>query len=203
MNKSYEYWLSLLIGERPAKILAPYKDKLCALSKTQAEFENLGLSSEEAQKAQAVYEIYSRLTHKKQLAHINSSCDVAEKYMPIMRCKTQEEFWVILMNHHNDVIKEACLFKGAANAVSIDPKQIFIEALAARASNMIIMHNHPSGRCRPSRDDNMLTDTVKQAGNIIGVQLLDHIIIGDQCYYSYHEENKLDKLFAQEMAAEQ
>ena len=79
------------------------------------------------------------------------------------------------------------------NASLITPREIFIEALLRQAVAVVAMHNHPSGDPTPSSEDILLTKRIKEAGSIIGVELLDHIIIGNNCYVSLREKGILEK----------
>jgi DNA repair protein RadC len=80
------------------------------------------------------------------------------------------------------------------NASLITPRELFIEALQKNATAIVILHNHPSGDPSPSQDDIDTTARIKKAGDLIGIPLLDHIIIGDNCYISFCESDLLNKL---------
>ena len=89
------------------------------------------------------------------------------------------------------VIGETDISKGTVNASLVSPRELFIEALEKNAVSIILMHNHPSGDPVPSKNDILLTRRVKDAGNLIGIELLDHIIIGNNCYISFAEQRLL------------
>ena len=93
-----------------------------------------------------------------------------------------------MTNSKGKLLGEKEISKGTANASLITPREIFIEALLRQAVAIIMMHNHPSGNPRPSEEDILLTKRIKESGNMIGIVLLDHIIIGDNCYVSLHNE---------------
>lgn len=97
-----------------------------------------------------------------------------------------EEFNILLLDRSNRVMSFANLFKGGISATVVDLKIVFATALKARASAIILAHNHPSGATEPSRQDIALTKKFKQAGEILDLKILDHIILsGEKSYYSF------------------
>ena len=88
--------------------------------------------------------------------------------------------------------RTACLLY-TSNASLVTPRELFVEALKKEAVSMILLHNHPSGDPTPSRDDILTTKRISECGLLIGIELLDHIIIGNNCYVSFQEENLLWK----------
>ena len=99
----------------------------------------------------------------------------------------------MMLDSKNCLINDICISKGTVNSSLISPRELFIKALESRAVNMILVHNHPSGDPSPSRDDIEITKRISAAGEYIGIRLLDHIIIGDNKYYSI-AENEADVL---------
>lgn len=83
------------------------------------------------------------------------------------------------------------LFKGTVNGAMLSPREVLIEALRSNAVYMVLLHNHPSGDPEPSREDIGITKRIKEAGKIVGIQLIDHIIIGDNQYISLKERGVL------------
>jgi len=116
---------------------------------------------------------------------------IADFYQEDMRHKEQEQFRVMLFNTKQVLIRDIMLSKGTVNASLASPREIFIEALRYQAVGIILVHNHPSGDPKPSREDLLLTKRVEESGNLIGIQLLDHIIIGDASYTSFKERGLL------------
>ncbi len=112
---------------------------------------------------------------------------VAEYYQEDMRHLAQEQFRAMLFNTKQVLISDVLLSKGTVNSTVTTPREIYIEALRHRAVSLILVHNHPSGDPEPSRSDILLTKRIREAGKIVGVQLLDHIIIGDNSYVSLKE----------------
>lgn len=109
---------------------------------------------------------------------------IASYYMEDMRHRRQEYMKLLLLNSKMRLIGESELSKGTVNMSLVSPREVFIEALQKNAVYIILLHNHPSGDPSPSRDDVLVTKRVKEAGALIGIELLDHIIIGDNCYVS-------------------
>lgn len=114
---------------------------------------------------------------------------IAEYYMEEMRHQKQEIMKLLMLNTKSKLVGETNISKGTVNSAIISPRELFIEALAKEAVSIILLHNHPSGDPAPSNNDIMLTKRVKDAGALIGVELLDHIIIGNNCYVSFLEQN--------------
>lgn len=127
-------------------------------------------------------------TDKKQITQ--SSC-IYELVHPMLRDYTQEAFWIVLLDRRSRVIKTYEIHVGGLSAMVVDPKVIFHKALQNLASSVILIHNHPSGSPSPSTEDIRLTEKIKLAGTYIDIKVLDHIIIGDGCYYSFADEGKI------------
>ena len=89
---------------------------------------------------------------------------------------------LLLFNTRTKLIGETDISKGTVNAALVSPRELFIEALQKNAVSIILLHNHPSGDPTPSKEDILLTRKVRDAGNLIGIDLLDHIILGDNTY---------------------
>ena len=116
---------------------------------------------------------------------------IAHYYMEEMRHQKQEEMKLLMLNTKTKLIGETNISKGTVNASLITPRELFIEALERGAVSIILLHNHPSGDPMPSESDVLITKRVKEAGDLIGIKLLDHIIIGNNCYISFAEEQML------------
>ena len=96
-----------------------------------------------------------------------------------------------MLNTKSRLLGETDISKGTVNASLISPRELFIEALQKNAVGIILLHNHPSGDPTPSREDILLTRRIKEAGSLIGIELLDHIIIGNNCYASLHGDENI------------
>ena len=102
--------------------------------------------------------------------------------------KNQECFYALYLNSKNELIERKLLFMGTLNKSIVHPREIFKEAYLLSASKIVCMHNHPSGDITPSKDDILLTNALKEIGVLQQIPVVDHIIFGDNCYYSFFEE---------------
>lgn len=121
----------------------------------------------------------------------NLPSSIAKYYMEEMRHQKQENMKLLMLNTKSKLIGETNISKGTVNASLVSPRELFIEALEKEAVSIILVHNHPSGDPTPSDQDILLTKRVKEAGSLIGIDLLDHIIIGNNCYMSFSESQIL------------
>ncbi len=122
---------------------------------------------------------------------ITSSQTVYQLLHPILSDLKHEEVWVLLLNKANKVLKKIQVSKGGISGTVVDVRMIMKEAIDTLASAMILCHNHPSGNANPSGDDDSITRRLKEAGQIMDIRLLDHIIICDHSYYSYLDEGRI------------
>lgn len=113
---------------------------------------------------------------------------IASYYMEEMRHMEQEQIKLLILNTKNVLIRDVNVSRGTVNASLSTPRELFIEALRHRGSGIILLHNHPSGDPAPSREDCLFTGRVKEAGKLLGIPLLDHIVIGDNSYVSLREQ---------------
>ena len=144
-----------------------------------------GVGKVKAIQLKAVCELTKRISKPiNNKIKIKNSKDVANLLMPEMRYERREIAKVILMNSKNVVLKILDISLGGANFAYIEPKDIFSEAIKMGAPKIILVHNHPSGDSKPSKSDFRLTDRLYEVAEIIGIELLDHVIIGDGTYES-------------------
>jgi len=122
---------------------------------------------------------------------LNSAIRIYNHMHPLMQDLDTEEFWVLLMNQHFKLIKQLRIAQGGINQVTVDIRIIMREALKVNTTVMAICHNHPSGSINPSREDDAITKRIQNACQLMEIHLLDHIIVTDGCYYSYHESGKI------------
>jgi len=122
---------------------------------------------------------------------ITSSSDAYDYLAPDLLDLKHEEFWVIFMKRDNKVISKKSISAGGVTGTIADPKIIFKLALDKLASSIIVAHNHPSGNLKPSQADLNITRKIKDAGKLLEISLLDHLILGDQEYYSFADEGVL------------
>ena len=114
--------------------------------------------------------------------------DVAEYYMESMRHLKREKLVALMLDSACNYVKEYEVSLGTVNASVASPREIFIEALRAQAVHIILVHNHPSGNPMPSNEDVAITEKIVEAGEIIGIRIIDHIIIGDNTFISFREK---------------
>lgn len=119
---------------------------------------------------------------------INSSKDAYECMKAHLLDLNHEEFWLILLNRANVVIKKVEVSKGGVSGTVVDPKIVFGKALEHQASGLILVHNHPSGNLKPSTNDIELTKKLKNGGSMLDISVLDHLIFADNGYYSFADE---------------
>ena len=122
---------------------------------------------------------------------ITSSHDAFEVFQGILSDSQYEEFWMLLLNKANKIIKNINISEGGISGTVADPKKIFKLALENNATSIILSHNHPSGNIQPSDSDLKLTKKLVDAGKLLDISVLDHLIIGDEKYYSFADENML------------
>ncbi|MCR5202371.1 MAG: DNA repair protein RadC [Lachnospiraceae bacterium] len=140
----------------------------------------------------ALKEITKRVTNKRFVNNelsFDSPDVVADKYMNIMREKETEELLVLLLNARNVLIKELWLAKGSFNSCVASAKEVYYYAIKHKASGIIIAHNHPTGDPTPSDSDIYVTNKFVDTGELVNITLLDHIIIGENVYFSMKEHN--------------
>ncbi|AVL78051.1 MULTISPECIES: RadC family protein [Staphylococcus] len=123
---------------------------------------------------------------------ITSPKDVADFMMGQMEHLKQEKFIVLFLNSKNIVIKKKTIFIGTLNASIVHPREIFSEAIKCASNAIIVLHNHPSGDTTPSNEDIKTTERLRECGQLLGIDLLDHVIIGDHEYLSMVEEGYFD-----------
>ena len=116
---------------------------------------------------------------------------IAEYYMERMRHLEQEHVKLLLLDSKCRLLHELTLSIGSVNQSILGPREVFIAALQYKAVNLVLLHNHPSGDPTPSKQDMLTTRRIKEMGDVLGVPLVDHIIIGDQNYISLREEGFL------------
>jgi DNA repair protein RadC len=116
---------------------------------------------------------------------IKCSKDVALIFQPLLSDLSHEEFWILFLNRSNRVIGRMKLSQGGVSGTVTDVRMIMKKAIEYLASGIIVCHNHPSGNLNPSEADSKITQKIKDAGSLMDIQLLDHLIISDKDYYSF------------------
>jgi DNA repair protein RadC len=110
---------------------------------------------------------------------------------PVMQDLDVEEFWVLLMNQHYRLIKKVKISHGGITETAVDIRIIIKEAVLANATILAVCHNHPSGGITPSKQDDNLTNQIHQACQLMRIHFMDHVIVTDGLYYSYHESGRV------------
>ena len=122
---------------------------------------------------------------------IDSSKAIYEYLHPRMQDLDVEEAWVMLLNQHYKLIKALRISHGGISETAVDVRIILKEALLCNATVLALAHNHPSNHAQPSGPDDQLTQRVKKACEALRIYFLDHVIITDGTYYSYHDSGRL------------
>jgi DNA repair protein RadC len=124
-------------------------------------------------------------------AVLTSSSSAFAILSPVLRDLPNEEFWILILNRANKLISKEPISKGGINATLVDARMIFKPAILQNASSIILAHNHPSGNLKPSNDDIKLTEKLKDAGKLLDISVVDHLIIADNNYFSFADEGLL------------
>lgn len=122
---------------------------------------------------------------------IKSSIDAYKHMRYDLENLDHEQFWILLLNKGNKIIESINISKGGVSATVVDPKLIFSFALEQKASGIILFHNHPSGNISPSESDIILTEKLRKGAKLLEINIIDHIIIGQNTYFSFADEQKL------------
>ena len=140
----------------------------------------------------AACELGKRRQHEKvkERKKISNSQDIYEYMHPMMQDLNTEEAWVLLMNQNFKLIKSARISRGGITETSVDVRIIIKEAVLANATVIALCHNHPSGNIEPSAEDNRITEKVRMACKTMRLHFLDHVIVTDGGYYSFHDNGR-------------
>ena len=122
---------------------------------------------------------------------VKDSKDAFERFLPYIEDLRQEHFLVMYLNQSNHALKVECISNGGTTNVIADPKVIFKNALTLNATCIVLGHNHPSGNPRPSEEDRQLTKKLVAAGKLLDLNVIDHIIIGNERYYSFRDHGEM------------
>ncbi len=151
-----------------------------------------GLGLKKAVKIQAAFEIGRRvITDIADLKHISSPDAVWQLLLPEIACLQKEEFRVLVVNNKNMLLKKSIISIGTITEAIVHPREVFRDAIKEAGSGIIVTHNHPSGNTTPSKQDIETTKRLIEAGKIVGIPLLDHIILTNLSYYSMKENGYL------------
>ncbi len=164
-------------------------DKLGGLSL--GELEQMLGNDIQAMRISAMFEIYrrtNRLSRRGFSTQVKTPEDVFNHFVDILKDVKKEHFYALLLDTKNRVISEELISVGTLNASLIHPREVFNPAIKQCSHAMVLVHNHPSGDCTPSGEDYQVTKTLTDAGDLLGISVLDHIIIGNEKFYSFKEK---------------
>jgi len=152
-----------------------------------------GIGEKRAVKISAMFALARRRNESEVIFKnkISKSQDAFEIFHSLMGDLPYEEFWLLLLNRANRVIKKVKISEGGISGTVVDPKKIFQICLEQHATSILLGHNHPSGAVTPSEADNKITKKIKDCGLLLDVAVLDHIIVGDDRFYSFADEGCL------------
>lgn len=123
-------------------------------------------------------------------AHLSSAAQVAELFAFLTR-ETKEHFLALHLNSKNRLLCLEMVSVGSLSAAVVHPREVYKSALLSSAAAVIFLHNHPSGDPAPSREDQELTKRLQQAGEILGIRVLDHLILGGEGFFSFADRGRL------------
>ena len=132
-----------------------------------------------------------KISDKLKSATLRSASHSYKLLRPLLEDLRTEEFYVLYLNRGNRVIRHAQISSGGINETTVDPRVIFKEAIDCLATGIILAHNHPSGQLKPSHQDIRITNKIKEFGKIIDIQVLDHLILTDNGYFSFADRGIL------------
>ncbi len=152
-----------------------------------------GIGEVKAVKIKCLCELAMRMAQERahQTLHFGMPETVADYYMERMRHQEKEIILLLLLDNKLKLIEEYMVSLGTVRASLLSAREVFVEALKCRASNLMLLHNHPSGDPKPSSQDIVVTRKIKEAGELMDIPLIDHIILGDNCYISMKENDLL------------
>jgi DNA repair protein RadC len=163
-------------------------DKLSMCSLTELQEIN-GIGSAKASQILALFELNKRHSYSKtQGKPIKTAKDVFEHCSPKLSSSDREHFMILHLDTKNRVIKDEIVSVGALTGTIAHPREVFKSAIKESAHSVILVHNHPSGDPTPSDEDLKMTERLLEAGEILGIKVLDHVIIGKEEWWSWNEK---------------
>lgn len=159
-------------------------------SKSFVELRRKGLGIAKIAQIKAAIEIGKRFWKEKSLTKIKvkTSKDIVDYFIPYLRDMKKEVFKVVLLDGKNKIIKDVTISEGTLTKSIVHPREVIKSAIAESSAALVLVHNHPSGEPQPSQDDIEITNRIISACELVGIKVLDHIIIGDNNYFSFFNE---------------
>jgi DNA repair protein RadC len=153
-----------------------------------------GMGPAKAAKILAALELGRRAAEEERPGRerLRSAADVYQRMRLAMRDLRHEEFHVLLLNTQNEVLRDLQITRGTLDASLVHPREVFRPAIAEAAASVILVHNHPSGDPSPSAEDRAVTRQLRAAGETIGIEVLDHVVMGEGRYVSFAEAGMLE-----------
>lgn len=149
-----------------------------------------GIGDAKASQIMALFEFNKRFNlSKNEGVSIRSAKHVYDYSFPKLADEDKENFMILHLDSKNKVIKDEIVSIGTLNSSLIHPREIFKSAIKESANSVIVVHNHPSGDPEPSSEDKLVTKKLIDAGELLGIKVLDHVIVGKNGYYSFNEQN--------------
>ena len=147
-----------------------------------------GMGMTKAIRVRAAFELGRRVISRRvDSRYVDSPAAVWEFLLPYMAGLEREEFRVLVLNNKNGILKNSMVSAGTVSEALVHPREVFRDAIREGAASLIVAHNHPTGELTPSKEDISTTRRLVEAGTIIGIPILDHVIITDTSYYSFKE----------------
>jgi DNA repair protein RadC len=152
-----------------------------------------GIGRKRAIKLLAIFALARRRNESETMSQlkVSSSRDAFEIFHSLLGDLPYEEFWMLILSKANKVIKKVRISEGGVSGTTVDPKKIYKIALDHHSSSLILGHNHPSGNIQPSEADAKITKKIKECGILLDIAVLDHIIVGNEQFYSFADEGQL------------
>lgn len=181
--------------ELAQEILLSCNNDLSALSRMSVEqlmqFHGIGLKK--AVTILASLELSRRKQSQASLKKKSITCaeDVSALMKPLLEDQSYETFYVLYLNHAGKLLHHHCISSGGLTSTTVDPRMIFLEALSQKATRIMLCHNHPSGNLRPSNADINITNKLIAAGKLLDIEVLDHVIVSSEGYFSLKEDGMI------------
>lgn len=152
-----------------------------------------GIGRKRAIKLMAIFALARRRNESEVLSQqkVSSSRDAFEIFHSLIGDLPYEAFWMLILSKANKIIKKVMISEGGLSGTVVDPKKIFKIALDHHSSSLILGHNHPSGNIQPSEADHKITKKIKECGILLDIAVLDHIIVGNEQFYSFADEGTI------------
>jgi len=152
-----------------------------------------GIGKTKAMQILTIAELQKRINQSKTpVKKITCAKDVFDYFHERLKDEKQENFYVLILNNQNNIIKEELISKGILDSAIIHPREVFRHAIKNSAARIILVHNHPSGNPQPSQEDLEITERLRNAGEELGVKVLDHVIVGKDEWWGWKERKRIN-----------